>query len=108
MLAARSKRPFDVIVWGATGFTGQLTCKYINDNYPSLKWAMSGRHLDKLRKVKKDLGIDDEVPILSADINVPDSLDVIFKDSKVVLSTAGPYAKIGTEIIRSCVLITVI
>lgn len=100
---AKSPRAFDVIVWGATGFTGQLTCKYIHEHYPTLRWAIGGRQREKLENLKKDLKIGDNVPVLTADIKDPVSLDIIFKDASVVLATAGPYAQIGTEVLRSCV-----
>lgn len=97
------KRRFDVLVWGATGFTGQLICKYLNEEYPSLKWAMAGRNQKKLEQVKKDVNIMDNIPILIADLDDPKSLDDAFSQAKVVLSAAGPYSKIGTEVLKSCI-----
>jgi short subunit dehydrogenase-like uncharacterized protein len=102
-MTTASKRKFDVLVWGATGFTGKLVCKYLNEEYPSVNWAMAGRNLSKLEQVKKELKISCNIPILTADLIDPSSLDRAFSQAKVVLTTAGPYAKIGTEVLKSCI-----
>jgi len=96
-------RRFDVVVWGSTGFTGKLVCEYLHKNYPSLKWAIAGRNAAKLAEVKSALSIGDEIPILIGDINDISSIDNIVQSAAVLLSTAGPFALIGTEIVSSCV-----
>ena len=62
-----NNRDFDLIIWGATGFTGDLVCEYINNNYQynELKWAIGGRNQNKLLKLQKKLKIDDSRIIIA-------------------------------------------
>ena len=48
-------RKYEIIVYGATGFTGQICCKYLRDNYKDLTWAISGRNLEKLEQIKSEI-----------------------------------------------------
>ena len=70
-----NKRDFDLIMWGATGFTGNLVCEYINKNYQEkeLKWAIAGRNKKKISKLQKRLKID-ESRIIIADSSDKNSL----------------------------------
>ena len=96
-----SARPFDAIVWGCTGFTGQLVCEYLHGKYSDLKWAIAGRNYQQMVNLKQRLKLSDGVEILVGSIDDPQSLLDITTKTKVILSTAGPYAKIGTPIVQA-------
>ena len=100
----QNNRDFDLIIWGATGFTGNLVCEYINKNYEynELKWAIGGRNQNKLLKLQKKLEIDDS-RIIIADSSDKESLIKMAKRSKVICTTVGPYAKYGTYLVEACV-----
>lgn len=98
-------KEYDIIIWGASGFTGRLVVEYLiqkygNDN--NLKWAMAGRNEDKLKEIRELLGNED-VPIIVADSNDRSSLDDLTKKAKVVCTTVGPYAKYGSNLVTACV-----
>jgi len=100
-----SKREFDVIIWGASGFTGRLVAEYYLKQYGldgTLKWAMAGRSQNKLEQVRKELGNKD-VPLIVADSHDRDSLDAMVSRAKVICTTVGPYALYGDELVASCV-----
>jgi len=99
------QREFDVIIWGATGFTGRLVAEYYLKQYglgSDLKWAMAGRSQTKLEQVRSSLGNSD-IPLLLADSHDPESLIALVKRSKVICTTVGPYAKYGNELVAACV-----
>ncbi|MEJ6539403.1 MAG: saccharopine dehydrogenase NADP-binding domain-containing protein, partial [Halioglobus sp.] len=104
-----SKREFDIIVWGATGFTGQLVVEYLAETYGvdgELRWAIAGRNRNKLESVRQSCladGQHDQLPILIADSNDPDSLATLVQKAHVICTTVGPYAKYGTTLVESCV-----
>tara|TARA_B110000003_G_scaffold117279_1_gene119793 strand:+ start:145 stop:1353 length:1209 start_codon:yes stop_codon:yes gene_type:complete len=100
----KKKRDFDLIIWGATGFTGNLVCDYINKNYneKELRWAIAGRNEKKILKLQQKLKIDDSRTII-ADSSDKDSLVKMVKKSKVVCTTVGPYAKYGTNLVEACI-----
>lgn len=97
-------RAFDLVVFGATGFTGKLVADYIartagaagTHRADGVKWAIAGRNRDKLEA----LGFG--VPILVADALDPEGLARIATQTKVVCTTAGPYAKYGSELVAAC------
>jgi len=94
-------RKYEIIVYGATGFTGQICCKYLRDNYKDLTWAMSGRNLEKLKQVKSELNLDCDIVVADgADLEALRSLTV---QTKVILSTAGPFARYGSLLVQACV-----
>ena len=69
-------REFDVIVYGATGFTGRLVAEYLAQTYPEgLSWAMAGRSLAKLQEVRAEMGGPDAVPLLTANSGTLGSLE---------------------------------
>ena len=100
----KNKRDFDLIIWGATGFTGNLVCNYINKNYNEreLRWAIAGRNEKKILKLQQKLKIDDSRTII-ADSSDKDSLVKMVKKSRVVCTTVGPYAKYGTNLVEACI-----
>ena len=94
-------RKYEIIVYGATGFTGQICCKYLRDNYKDLVWAMAGRNEEKLAQVKSDFNL--ECDIVVADGGDLESLRSLTSQTKVVLSTAGPFARYGSLLVQACV-----
>ena len=71
------KRDFDLIVYGATGYTGRLIAEYLATSYrgdDAPSWAISGRSTDKLQKVRADIGAPDDLPLVKADAAEPASL----------------------------------
>ena len=103
-----AKREFDVIVWGATGFTGRLVAEYLAETYGTggkLKWALGGRSLEKLEEVRGDIlpkGQRDTLPLVVADSNDIDSLTEMVTRASVICSTVGPYARFGTPLVAAC------
>ena len=93
-------RRFDIVVFGATGFTGALTAEYLARNAPAgTRWALAGRNAGKLEQVRGRLVAIDaacaEVPLLHADVEDPGSLREIAVATKVVITTVGPYIRYG-------------
>jgi short subunit dehydrogenase-like uncharacterized protein len=95
-------REFDIIVYGATGYTGRLVAEYLKDK-TGLKWAMAGRSLSKLEEVRDLIGAAADTPLIVADAADPASLDAMAKRAKVVLTTVGPYQLYGNELVAACV-----
>jgi len=94
-------RKYEIIVYGATGFTGQICCKYLRDNYKDLVWAMAGRNEEKLTQIKSDFNLECDVVV--ADGGDLESLRSLASQTKVVLSTAGPFARYGSLLVQACV-----
>ena len=103
----RDKRPYEVLVWGATGFTGQLVVEYLLERYPpgdSLRWAIGGRNADKLQQLLDRLIPRGERPAIErADSHDLAGLTRMAGKSRVVVSTVGPYAQHGSELVEACV-----
>jgi short subunit dehydrogenase-like uncharacterized protein len=95
-------REFDIIVYGATGYTGRLVAEYLKDKN-GLKWAMAGRSADKLAQVRDLIGAAADTPLIVADASDPETLDAMVKRTKVVLTTVGPYQLYGNELVAACV-----
>ena len=95
-------RKFDIIVYGATGYTGLLVAEYLKTK-TGLKWAMAGRSADKLAEVRDLVGVAADTPLIVADASDPASLDAMVKRTKVVLTTVGPYQLYGNELVEACV-----
>ena len=97
---------FDLIVYGATGFTGKLVAEYLTTQYrgyASLCWAMAGRSLDKLAAVRDEIGAPADTPLIAADASDPASLAAMVAQTKLVLTTVGPYQFYGNELVAACV-----
>ena len=100
-----SERKFDVIVFGATGYTGKLVAEYMKDEYgddESIKWAIAGRNMEKLMLVKNDLGLKDEIDMIEVDSSDIDALNKMTCSTKCVLTTVGPYQLYGSDLVQSC------
>ena len=95
------EKDIDIIVYGATGFTGKLCVEYLASEERPTKWAIAGRNQDKLKKVADELCPD--IEILIANSEDEDALDQLTQRTKVVLSTAGPFHRYGSKLVASCV-----
>ena len=95
-------REFDIIIYGATGYTGRLVAEYLMGK-DGLKWAMAGRSLDKLASVRDEIGAPADIPLVVADASDPASIDMMAKRARVIISTVGPYQLYGDELVAACV-----
>jgi short subunit dehydrogenase-like uncharacterized protein len=98
-------KKFDIVVYGATGFTGQLVCEYLASQYGNdkpLKWAMAGRSLDKLKSVRDAVGAHADTPLIAADSSDLASLQAMLGESRLVISTVGPYQLYGSDLVAAC------
>jgi short subunit dehydrogenase-like uncharacterized protein len=96
---------FDIIVYGATGFTGQLVAEYLAANYrndPHLKWAMAGRSRDKLASVRDAIGAPADTPLIVADASDAATLKAMIDQTKSIVTTVGPYLLYGNELVAAC------
>jgi len=102
-----SDKSLDVVIYGATGFTGKLVVEYMQENYgndESISWAIAGRSEEKLKAVSEDLKVGSNVPHLLVDSNDRDSIESMVKQTKCVLTTVGPYQLYGAKILQQCVI----
>lgn len=103
-----AEREYDLVVWGATGFTGQLVVEYLCERYGvegELNWAIAGRNRDKLEQLRGNClpaRSADLLPILVADSDDPDSLAEMVGSTRVICTTVGPYARHGTPLVAAC------
>lgn len=98
-------QPLDLIVFGATGFTGRLVAEYLNATYGvggSVAWAMAGRSLEKLTRVRDGLGIGPQLPLLVADADDDAALAKLVARAREVITTVGPYQRHGNALVRAC------
>jgi len=101
-----SSAKFDIVVYGATGFTGQLVAEYLAAHYKNdkqLKWAMAGRSLDKLKSVRDAIGAPADTPLIVADASDAASLKAMAEQTMSVITTVGPYQLYGEELLAACV-----
>jgi short subunit dehydrogenase-like uncharacterized protein len=100
-----SGREFEVIVWGATGYTGRLVAAHLLATYGAagdLKWAMAGRSAAKLAEVKAEIGAPAALPAIVADADDPASLEAMARRADVVITTVGPYQLYGAPLVAAC------
>jgi short subunit dehydrogenase-like uncharacterized protein len=91
-------REFDVVLYGATGFTGRQTVRYFHKFAPpDLRWAIAGRNQSTLE------ALNSGVPVMVADSSNQNAIDKMVERTRVMLSTAGPFALYGTGIVDACV-----
>jgi short subunit dehydrogenase-like uncharacterized protein len=96
------EREFDIILWGATGFTGSLVARHFVDTYGGdLNWAMAGRNLKKLEQVRDQLD-SPSIPIIQADSHDQEGMNALANRTKVICTTVGPYASYGTPLVAAC------
>lgn len=97
--------PHDIVVHGATGFTGRLVVEYLLQTYPAasgLRWAMGGRNGAKLQAVRDELGAPADTPLVVTDTDDPASLQALMASTRLVLSTVGPYQLYGSALVAAC------
>lgn len=99
-----ASKPFDVVVWGATGFTGQLVARYLDEQYPAgtgggFAWALAGRSQQKLDKLLAEL--TSSPPVIVADSTDAASLQRMCDQTRVVLTTVGPYTLYGSLLVET-------
>jgi short subunit dehydrogenase-like uncharacterized protein len=100
-------RDYDIVLFGATGFTGGLTAEYLARNAPdTLHWALAGRSIAKLESVRERLAKIDprfaELPLIEANVNDGGSIDAVAQSTRVVITTVGPYALYGAPLVGAC------
>ncbi len=100
-------RTYDVVLVGATGFTGGLTAEYLARSGPDgLRWAIAGRNQQRLAAVRERLAAIDpalaDLPLLHADVEDPASLADVARDARVVITTVGPYRRWGDPLVAAC------
>ena len=99
-------RSFDVIVYGATGFTGRLVAEHMLKTYGvgrDVRWAMAGRSRGKLEAVRAEIGAPADLPLVVADVGNAGSLAAMAKSAKVIITTVGPYQLYGEPVVAACV-----
>ncbi|MGN6498666.1 MAG: saccharopine dehydrogenase family protein [Tsuneonella sp.] len=103
---ADSNREFDIVVYGATGYTGRLVAEHFVREYggkpDAPTWAMAGRSADKLAEVRNLIGAPADTPLIVADASDAVSLDALVRRTNVVLTTVGPYQLYGSELVAAC------
>ncbi|MGH2870325.1 MAG: saccharopine dehydrogenase family protein [Solirubrobacteraceae bacterium] len=105
-MADRTDRTYEIVVYGATGFTGGLTAEYLARHAPDARWALAGRNRGKLEMIRARLTEIDaglaEMPLLEADAGNPASLAAMAESTQVVISTVGPYIHYGEPLVAAC------
>nr|XP_015206961.1 PREDICTED: saccharopine dehydrogenase-like oxidoreductase [Lepisosteus oculatus] len=113
--SSSSTRPYEIIVFGASGFTGQFVAEEVARTSAegpkgTLKWAVAGRCRQKLEKVLDQVAetlskpeLKSEVDIIIADVGEPDSLAAMCKQGVIVLNCVGPYRFYGEPVVKACV-----
>ena len=102
-----SDKSIDVVIYGATGFTGKLVVEYMQEKYgkdEGVSWAIAGRSEEKLNAVREDLKVGSNVPQFLVDSNDADSIASMVQQTKCVLTTVGPYQLYGANILQQCVV----
>lgn len=96
---------FDIIVYGASGYTGRLVAEHLARRYGvggPVKWAMAGRSAAKLAQVRDEIGAPKETPLITADADDPASLGAMVQRTKAVITTVGPYQLYGDALVAAC------
>jgi len=97
------EREFDLVVFGATGFTGRLVAEYLHlSGAAGARWAIAGRSLDKLAQVRDGLHLPPSVSLLKADANDAAALQALVRRTRVVITTVGPYQLHGEPLATAC------
>ncbi len=95
--------PFDVVIYGASGFTGRLVAEYMSQQYDrSVNWAMAGRSATKLAAVRDEIGAAKDTPLVVADASDPASLRAMVANARCIITTVGPYQLYGSDLVAAC------
>ena len=100
-----TSKQFDIIIYGATGYTGRLVAEYLQASYGNggdLKWAMAGRNQDKLNSVRDEMGLPAQTPLVVADATDQKSMQAMVDSTAVIITTVGPYQLYGSELVGLC------
>ncbi|MGB3482835.1 MAG: saccharopine dehydrogenase NADP-binding domain-containing protein [Mycobacterium sp.] len=98
-----AEREFDIVVYGATGFVGNLTAGYLAKAGGDARIALAGRSPEKLLAVRESLGPEAQSwPLITADASQPSTLNAMAARTRVVISTVGPYTKYGLPLVAAC------
>ena len=94
------EREYDIIVWGATGFTGRLAVDYMAEQHANsnLKWAVGGRNSQKLQQMLAGR----DIAMVTADSGDEASIEALVRRTRVILTTVGPYARYGSSLVAAC------
>jgi short subunit dehydrogenase-like uncharacterized protein len=102
-MGAQNAKEFDIVVYGATGFTGRLVVEYLLARPNSgIRFAMGGRNAEKLAAVRDEVGAPSDTPLIVIDSADPQSLDTLMTRTRLVLSTVGPYQLYGSSLVKAC------
>jgi short subunit dehydrogenase-like uncharacterized protein len=96
---------FDIVVYGASGFTGRLVAEYLAQRYGQggeLTWAMAGRDQAKLAAVRDQIGAPASTPLIVADVGDPASIQAMASQAKAIITTVGPYQLYGEPLVAAC------
>ncbi|MEU4012258.1 saccharopine dehydrogenase family protein [Streptomyces pseudogriseolus] len=100
---SRTDRPYDIVLFGATGFAGTLTAEYLAAHAPEgLRWAVAGRSERKLEALRERLPGGEKAGVLRADVSEPATLRALAEQARVVATTVGPYVEYGEELVAAC------
>ncbi|MBL8544885.1 MAG: saccharopine dehydrogenase NADP-binding domain-containing protein [Hyphomonadaceae bacterium] len=100
-----SAQEFDIVVYGATGFTGKLVTEHLMRAYGAageVRWAMAGRDEEKLKTVRNEIGAPYTLPIIVAGATDSNALDALAHRARVVITTVGPYQRYGEGLLAAC------
>jgi len=100
-----STRDIDIILYGATGYTGRLVAEYLLATYGvsgELRWALAGRNKSKLAQVRASIGAPTTLPLVAADAADPASLEEMALQCKTIITTVGPYQLYGDSLVAVC------
>lgn len=101
-------KDFDIVIHGATGFTGRLVAEYMMKRYPNsgnpegIRWAMGGRSAEKLAAVRDEIVAPKDTPLVVTDTANAQSLQALMDSTRLVLTTVGPYQLYGNEMVAAC------
>lgn len=101
------ERAYDIVLFGATGFTGELTAAYLAEHAPAFtRWALAGRNQAKLEATRERLAALNpackDLPLLHADAADPESIKAVAESTRVVVTTVGPYIQYGEPLVAAC------
>ncbi|MFE6171058.1 saccharopine dehydrogenase family protein [Streptomyces sp. NPDC056464] len=100
---SRTDRPYDIVLFGATGFVGVLTAEYLAEHAPEgLRWAIAGRSKRKLERLRESLPGGEGIGVLEADVADPASMRRLAEHARVVATTVGPYVMYGEDLVAAC------
>lgn len=106
----RAKRPYDIVVLGATGFVGKLAVRHLAQAYTdgSVRWAIAGRNETKLKGVLQELADELQkpellkIPVIVVDTSVPATMPKLVSSTRAIATTTGPYALLGNSVVEFC------